>query len=321
MDEPFSALDVQTRALMSDELLELWDGTGASVVFVTHDLEESIALADKVVVMTAGPATVKEVFEIDLPRPRKVESGASGAQVPGDLPGDLVLAGRRGPHHPREGCPRCRLIPSPRAPPSPRPRRDPGQGASHPPPQVPGRSEAGSLLLVAVIGLWEWLARTAVIDPFNFSMPSKIWDQIRTWVIDGTAQGSLWRADLVHALRSAARLGHRCDRRCASSVSRSGRIRFARRCPRPVHQGAQRHAAHRARPDLPDLVRPRPGLEGGLSRRPRVLPRLLQRLPGRPGGRPQPRRQRPHSGRQQPPGHASRSSSPPPRHGSSPACT
>ncbi|MER5792344.1 ABC transporter ATP-binding protein [Streptomyces sp. NPDC001980] len=74
MDEPFSALDVQTRALMSDELLELWEGTGASVVFVTHDLEESIALADKVVVMTAGPATVKQVFEIDLPRPRKVES-------------------------------------------------------------------------------------------------------------------------------------------------------------------------------------------------------------------------------------------------------
>ena len=55
MDEPFSALDVQTRALMPDELLELWAGTGASVVFVTHDLEESIALADRVVVMTAGP--------------------------------------------------------------------------------------------------------------------------------------------------------------------------------------------------------------------------------------------------------------------------
>lgn len=47
-------------------------------------------------------------------------------------------------------------------------------------------------LLFAVVGLWEWLARTAVIDPFNFSMPSKIWDQIRTWVVDGTAQGSLW---------------------------------------------------------------------------------------------------------------------------------
>lgn len=47
-------------------------------------------------------------------------------------------------------------------------------------------------VLVAVVGLWEWLARTAVIDPFNFSMPSKIWDQIHTWVTEGTAQGSLW---------------------------------------------------------------------------------------------------------------------------------
>ncbi|MGW3045246.1 ABC transporter ATP-binding protein [Kitasatospora sp. NPDC001159] len=79
MDEPFSALDVQTRALMSDQLLELWAGTGssenaASVVFVTHDLDEAIALADRVVVMTAGPATVKEVFTVDLPRPRTVEA-------------------------------------------------------------------------------------------------------------------------------------------------------------------------------------------------------------------------------------------------------
>ena len=56
MDEPFSALDVQTRALMEDELLELWSATSASVVFVTHDLEEAIALADRVCVLTAGPA-------------------------------------------------------------------------------------------------------------------------------------------------------------------------------------------------------------------------------------------------------------------------
>ncbi len=70
MDEPFSALDIQTRTLMQDELLELWAGCGASVIFVTHDLEEAIALADKVYVLTAGPATVKSVYHIDLPRPR-----------------------------------------------------------------------------------------------------------------------------------------------------------------------------------------------------------------------------------------------------------
>jgi NitT/TauT family transport system ATP-binding protein len=70
MDEPFGALDVQTKAIMSNELLGLWDQTRPSVIFVTHDLEEAIALADRVVVMTAGPGTVKAVYDIDLPRPR-----------------------------------------------------------------------------------------------------------------------------------------------------------------------------------------------------------------------------------------------------------
>ena len=70
MDEPFSALDVQTRALMQQELLQLWTSTSGSVVFVTHDIEEAILLADKVFVLTARPATVKNVYAIDLPRPR-----------------------------------------------------------------------------------------------------------------------------------------------------------------------------------------------------------------------------------------------------------
>ncbi|WP_300683180.1 ABC transporter ATP-binding protein [Nocardioides sp.] len=73
MDEPFGALDVQTRELMQDELLRLWSGSGAAVVFVTHDLTEAIALADRVVVMTAGPATVKDIVPVTLDRPRKVE--------------------------------------------------------------------------------------------------------------------------------------------------------------------------------------------------------------------------------------------------------
>ncbi|MGW7004772.1 ABC transporter ATP-binding protein [Streptomyces sp. NPDC054933] len=71
MDEPYSGLDVQTRQIMSDELLTLWELTRPSVVFVTHDLGEAIALADKVVVLTAAPATVKEEFTIELPRPRR----------------------------------------------------------------------------------------------------------------------------------------------------------------------------------------------------------------------------------------------------------
>lgn len=73
MDEPFSALDVQTRQLMENELLELWSANRKSVVFITHDLEEAIALADRVVVLSAGPQTrpIGE-YRIDLPRPRDV---------------------------------------------------------------------------------------------------------------------------------------------------------------------------------------------------------------------------------------------------------
>lgn len=73
MDEPFSALDVQTRALMEQELLELWGEAAATVLFVTHDLEEAIALADRVILLSAGPAaTIKGDFPVDLPRPRNV---------------------------------------------------------------------------------------------------------------------------------------------------------------------------------------------------------------------------------------------------------
>ena len=73
MDEPFSALDVQTRQLMENELLELWSANRKSVIFITHDLEEAISLSDRVVVLSAGPATrpIGE-FAIDLARPRDV---------------------------------------------------------------------------------------------------------------------------------------------------------------------------------------------------------------------------------------------------------
>ena len=73
MDEPFSALDIQTRQLMENELLQLWEADKKSVLFITHDLEEAISLSDRVIVLSAGPAThpIGE-FEIDLPRPRDV---------------------------------------------------------------------------------------------------------------------------------------------------------------------------------------------------------------------------------------------------------
>jgi NitT/TauT family transport system ATP-binding protein len=73
MDEPFSALDIQTRQLMENEVLDLWSAKRKAVLFITHDLDEAIAMSDRVVVLSAGPAThpIGE-FVIDLPRPRDV---------------------------------------------------------------------------------------------------------------------------------------------------------------------------------------------------------------------------------------------------------
>ena len=70
LDEPFAALDVQTRAKMQDFLLDIWRGSKASVLFVTHHIDEAVALADRVVVFTARPGEIKEIVPVDLPRPR-----------------------------------------------------------------------------------------------------------------------------------------------------------------------------------------------------------------------------------------------------------
>ncbi|CAN5552393.1 ABC transporter ATP-binding protein [soil metagenome] len=71
MDEPFGALDAQTRGLMQTELSRIWDASGASVVMVTHDLREAILLADRVAMMTHGPAaSIREVHDVPLDRPR-----------------------------------------------------------------------------------------------------------------------------------------------------------------------------------------------------------------------------------------------------------
>ncbi|MET4781221.1 ABC transporter ATP-binding protein [Glaciihabitans sp. UYNi722] len=70
MDEPFGALDVQTKAIMQGELLHLWEELRPSVLFITHDLDEAVTLSDRVVIMTSSPGTIKDTFDIDLPRPR-----------------------------------------------------------------------------------------------------------------------------------------------------------------------------------------------------------------------------------------------------------
>src|SRR5690606_40605148 len=77
MDEPLGALDAQTRAVLQEELLRLWEETHKTVLYVTHSIEEAVLLGDRVVLMTAHPGTNKSEFVIDLPRPRDIGTTAT----------------------------------------------------------------------------------------------------------------------------------------------------------------------------------------------------------------------------------------------------
>ena len=80
MDEPFGALDAQTKLLMQEELLHLWEATGLTVLFVTHDLSESICLSDRVLLFSARPGRIKEEYQVPLRRPRDIETIVQDAQ-------------------------------------------------------------------------------------------------------------------------------------------------------------------------------------------------------------------------------------------------
>jgi NitT/TauT family transport system ATP-binding protein len=81
MDEPFGALDSQTRSLMQELLLSVWEHSHKTVLFITHDIDEAILLGDRVYVMTARPGRIKEMVAIDIPRPRSVDLLTSGAFI------------------------------------------------------------------------------------------------------------------------------------------------------------------------------------------------------------------------------------------------
>jgi NitT/TauT family transport system ATP-binding protein len=101
MDEPFGALDAQTRELMQEELQRIWLETGKTVLFVTHDIEEAAYLADRVIVFTSRPGRIKAILPIPLPRPRRLEVKKTAAFVElrnqlWDLLREEVLKARQG---------------------------------------------------------------------------------------------------------------------------------------------------------------------------------------------------------------------------------
>ena len=92
MDEPFGAVDAQTREMLQRELLDVWASTGKTVLFVTHDVAEAVTLADRIVVMAADPGRVREVVDVDVDRPRERADPAFGRHV--SRVRELIGAGR-----------------------------------------------------------------------------------------------------------------------------------------------------------------------------------------------------------------------------------
>ena len=174
MDEPFGPLDAQTRQIMGNLLLELWNADRKAVLFVTHDLEEAIALADRVVIMSAGPgARIIGDWRVPLARPRDILGSPPGKGISCAAPGNLERAEGRSD----EG---LRAVVA-------------GLGGGC------GMSRAGLLLcqlLVAVVGLalWQLLATVPVfgrilLPPFFFSNPVDVGSQIVDWF----ARGVIWK--------------------------------------------------------------------------------------------------------------------------------
>ena len=179
MDEPFGPLDAQTRQIMGNLLLELWNADRKAVLFVTHDLEEAIALADRVVIMSAGPsARIIGDWRVPLAAPARHFGSPHGKGVSRAAPGDLERAEGRSD----EGL--CAVLA--------------GAGG--------GRMMSRPVLLlcqllVAVVALsrsWQFFATVPIfgrmlLPPFFFSTPVDVASQIVKWFVDG----AIWKHLLI----------------------------------------------------------------------------------------------------------------------------
>ena len=198
MDEPFGALDVQTKAIMQTELLGLWEQLRPSVLFITHDLDEAVALADRVLIMTSGPGSIKQSLRHRPAPPARRGAGdppraalpraagtRSGRRCSDEVERAYAADGRCGMSAVRDTWAEA-----------PRRRREAcasGRACAH----VAGVRRACGWAARAgarpcLIGGWQLFTEQGWVDKFFFGQPSGIWHALVTLFTKGTAFGSIW---------------------------------------------------------------------------------------------------------------------------------
>jgi NitT/TauT family transport system ATP-binding protein len=192
MDEPFGALDSQTRMGLQNDLLDMWSARRQTVLFITHDLTEAISLSDRIVVMSQRPGTIVRSFDIPLPRPRDVFSIQGDPafarvydEIWASLRGEVMAAFQ--PH-------------TVAAPPAPSITRATNEVFSR-------INLFRALILIGVLGLWQGLSSAGVIDKFIFSNPIGVFARLAS-LLSGEPIGSGTLYDQVRVTLSEMLTGY-----------------------------------------------------------------------------------------------------------------
>jgi len=201
MDEPFAAVDMQTRELLQEELLKIWNTTETTVLCVTHSVEEAVYLGDRVIVMAPRPGRIRADVKIDLPRPRYTSDVKSSPRF-GELSGlvrEMLRHGDGAVERPRVDVPAREQTRRATGAPSLDQRRAPGLSARPSPRAAIPRPRRFRLTdypnpiriasVALTLGLWEWYGRG--VDPIFFSYPTAVVAAVPAMIAKGELQQAL----------------------------------------------------------------------------------------------------------------------------------